>query len=74
MSDISTAIEYLKKNGIDAFEASGVLTIPVSSPEEIYDIANTARRIFKEIDYQKSWLIDPYYYSKQNSCNFPVLE
>ena len=64
MTDISAAIARLKKDGIESFEGSGILIIPCTEPEQIYDIANEVRRIFKEIDYQKSWQIDPYYYQK----------
>lgn len=64
MTDISAAIARLKEDGIESFEGSGVLIIPCTEPEQIYDMAIKVRRILKEIDYQKSWLIDPYYYQK----------
>ncbi len=64
MTDISAAIARLKEDGIESFEGSGILIIPCTEPEQIYDMATKARRIFKEIDYQKSWQIDPYYYQK----------
>ena len=65
MTDIGKAIKHLKENGVEAFEDNGILVIPCSSPEEIYDLAGKARRLFKEIDYQKSWQINPYYYEKK---------
>jgi hypothetical protein len=73
MTDIPAAIAELEKYGIEAFELSNILVIPCGSPEEIYMLANKVRRIFKGIDYQKSWQIDPYYYVKhdgfdQESC------
>jgi len=73
MTDIPTAIAELEKYGIESFELSNILVIPCGSPEEIYMLANKVRRIFKGIDYQKSWQIDPYYYVKhdgfdQESC------
>lgn len=64
MTDISVAIARLKEDGIESFEGSGILIIPCTEPEQIYDMVNKVRRIFKEIDYQKSWQIDPYYYQK----------
>ena len=67
---IEKAIEALKAlYKITAFEDSGILVIPCSSPEEIYDLATKVRSIFKEIGYSKSWRIDPYYYSKRNTLN-----
>ncbi len=64
MTDISVAIARLKEDGIESFEGPGILIIPCTEPEQIYDLVNKVRRIFKEIDYQKSWQIDPYYYQK----------
>ncbi len=64
MNDISVAIARLKEDGIESFEGSGILIIPCTEPEQIYDMVNKVRRIFKEIDYQKSWQVDPYYYQK----------
>lgn len=61
---ISDAVLELKARGIESFEGSGILIIPCSSPEEIYDMAGKVRRIFKEIGYEKSWQIDPYYLDK----------
>lgn len=61
MNNVDDAIIYLKENGIDAFEVDRILTIPVSKPEEIYDMASRVRRLFKEIGFEKSWRIDPYY-------------
>ena len=61
MISIDEAIKCLKERGIEAFELSGVLTVPCESPDDIYDMAEKLRRIFKEIGYEKSWRIDPYY-------------
>lgn len=61
MIDIDEAVNILKERGIEAFELSGVLTVPCSSPDDIYNTAEKLRRIFKEIGYDKSWRIDPYY-------------
>ena len=54
MTDISAAITRLKEDGIESFEGSGILIIPCNDPEAIYDLATKARRIFKEIGYEKS--------------------
>lgn len=60
---VDKAIEALKAlYKISAFEDSGILVIPCSSHEEIFDIANKVRSLFKEIGYEKSWRIDPYFY------------
>lgn len=67
MTDIGKAIEYLKENGIESFEGAGILVIPASNPEEIYDMASKVRRLFKEIGYEKSWQIDPYYIQRHKS-------
>ena len=67
MSDISAAIDALDKVGIKAFELSSILVIPVDSPSDIYDMVNKARRVFKETGYEKSWQVDPYYYSKRET-------
>lgn len=64
MTDISVAIARLKEDGIESFEGSGILIVPCNSPEEIIDLVGRVKRIFKEIDYQKSWQVDPYYYQK----------
>lgn len=67
MIGIDEAVNILKERGIEAFEISGVLTVPCSSPEEIYKTAEKLRRIFKEIGFEKSWRIDPYYLEKRKS-------
>ena len=61
MINIDEAVKCLKERGIEAFELGGVLTVPCSSPDDIYDTAEKLRRIFKEIGFDKSWRIDPYY-------------
>lgn len=65
--DIIEGVRILKENGVESFEGSGILVIPCSSPEEIYDLANKVRRIFKECGYNKSWQIDPYYYDRRET-------
>lgn len=67
MTDILKAIDALKEVGIEAFEGHGILVIPASSPEDIYPMAEKARRVFKEMGYEKSWRIDPYYFDKLSS-------
>lgn len=65
--DIQEGVRILEENGIESFEGSGILVIPCSSPDEIYDLANKVRRIFKECGYNKSWQIDPYYFDRRQS-------
>ena len=67
MTDIGKAIEALKEHNIESFDGHGILVIPASSPEDIYPMAEKARRIFKEIGFEKSWRVDPYYYDKKIS-------
>ena len=64
---MNKAIESLKSLGIEAFELDGILVIPCSKPEDIYETANKARRVFKECGYEKSWRVDPYFYSRQDT-------
>ncbi len=59
---IEKAIIFLKEKGIEAFELSGVLVIPVSSPNELDTIAKNIKRYLNECGYDKSWMLDPYYY------------
>lgn len=59
---IEKAIIFLKEKGIEAFELSGVLVIPVSSPENLYSLAKQIKRYLVECGYEKSWMLDPYYY------------
>ena len=66
MTDIGIAIKALKDAGIEGFESSGILVIPCSSPEEILNMASKARRIFKEIGFEKSWQIDPYFVERHS--------
>ena len=47
------AIDYLKENGIEAFEGSGILVIPCSSPEDIYDLVGKVKNLLKDIGYEK---------------------
>ncbi len=65
--DISDAVKKLQEHGVEAFEGNGILVIPCSCPEEIFDLANNVRRIFKEVGYNKSWQINPYYYDKNQT-------
>lgn len=67
MTDISTAIKALKESNIEAIEINNMLVIPVTDPKEIYPTVDKVTRIFKEIDFRKSWLIDPYYDSRHDS-------
>ena len=74
MSDIQVAIDYLRDKGIEAFEGSGILIIPCTDPDEIFDLACKARRYFKDIDFNKSWQVDPYYWEKKRPIHDAVIE
>ena len=74
MTDVDKAIAYLKEYQIDSFECSGILVIPCTSPNEIYDMATRVRRYFKEIGFDKSWQIDPYFYDKHNSLTADMFD
>lgn len=63
------AIKYLKENGIEAFEGSGILIIPCTSPEEIYNLVYRVKTLLKDVGYEKSWQIDPYYYERNRLDN-----
>lgn len=64
MTDILAAITRLDEEGIESFPGNGILVIPCDSPDDIYPLANKIRRIFKEIGFEKSWQIDPYYHQR----------
>ena len=67
------AIKYLKENGIEAIEGSGILIIPCSKAEEIYDLVSKVKNLFKDVGYEKSWQIDPYYYERKRHDNGNVV-
>ena len=73
MSDILAAMTRLNEDGIESFEKSGILIIPCTNPDDIFDLATRARRIFKEIRYEKSWQVDPYYYQKKRYSDGSVV-
>ena len=64
---IDQAIIFLKEHGIEAFELSGILVVPVSSPEDIEPMVSKLKGLLKEIGYNKSWAVDPDYYAKHKS-------
>lgn len=70
---MSEAVKYLKENGIDAFEGAGILVIPCSSAEEIYDLVSKVKNLLKDIGYEKSWQIDPYYYERKRHDSGAVI-
>lgn len=65
MTDISAAIARLKEDGIESFEGSGILIVPCSSADDIFNTVAKVKRILKEIDYHKSWQVDPYFYQRK---------
>lgn len=62
MTDIKLAVGHLKKQGIEAVEGAGILVIPASSPLEVMDLVGVVKRHLNDIGYDKSWIIDPYFY------------
>lgn len=68
------AIAALKERGIDAFELMGILTIPVDSPKDIEPTVNKLSTLFKEIGFNKSWRVDPYYYEHHSSLTAEMFE
>ena len=64
MTDILAAVDELKKHNVEAFEGRGMLVIPCNSPAEVLDVVTKAKSILKGIDYQKTWIVDPYYFEK----------
>ena len=73
MTDIQVTIEYLRGKGIESFEGPGILIIPCDNPEEIYDLATRCKRYFKEIGFEKSWQVDPYYYQRKRHSDGTVV-
>ena len=65
MTDIKLAADYLKKQGIEAVEGASILVIPASSPLEVVDLVGVVKRHLNDIGYDKSWIIDPYYYESK---------
>lgn len=70
---IDKAIIFLKEHGIEAFENAGILVVPVSTPEEIYEKVSVIKNLLKEVGYEKSWQIDPYYYQRKRHENGQVV-
>ena len=72
MTDIRLAVDYLKKQGIEAVEGSRILVVPYSSPSEVLDLVGVVKRYLNDIGYDKSWLIDPYYYDIKMKGDFDL--
>ena len=72
---IEEAIDFLKEAGFkDAFELSGILVIPVSSPLELADKASEVGKILYEAGYNKSWMLNPYHHEERNEENYEYTE
>ena len=74
MATIEEAIEYLKQRGITAHDCSNILTVPCSSPEEICNIVSKLKSLLKEVGYQKSWSVDPYYIQRHESLTSQMFD
>lgn len=71
MSNINKAIEHLKENDIDAVEVGGILVIPYDyihdDPDKFCDVITQIKGLLRDVDYDKSWQIDPYYYERKRN-------
>lgn len=64
---IEKAIIFLKKHGIESFEqAGGILVIPATSTDDMLEKVPVIKSLLKECGFNKSWLIDPYYYERHS--------
>lgn len=61
---MTKAIAYLNSKGIASFEHAGVLVIPVSAPTDIDTTVRNVKRYLKEVGYDKSWMVSPYFYER----------
>ncbi len=62
---MENAIQYLKENGIEAFELMGILVIPTDSPETLDIFVSKVKKLLQACGYEKSWRVDPYYYERE---------
>lgn len=72
MTDIRLAVKHLKMQGIEAVEGSGILVVPCSSPSEVLDLVSIVKRHLNDVGYDKSWIIDPYYYEPKMKGDFDL--
>jgi hypothetical protein len=78
MTDMDKAVAELKKEGLDAIEVGGILVIPFDyvhecTEDEFYKLISKIKYIFKEIGFDKSWQIDPYYYERKRHADGTVI-
>lgn len=62
---MENAIQYLKENGVEAFEQKGILVIPTDSPEVLDAFVRKVRKLLQDCGYEKSWSISTYYYERE---------
>ena len=69
MTNILAAIIHLKVHGIEAVDGGGILVVPYDYisefPDEFTQFVSRVKHLLNEINYDKSWQIDPYYYTKK---------
>ena len=70
-------IEHLKENGYDAVEVGGVLVIPYDyihdDADKFCDAITQIKGLLRDVDYDKSWQIDPYYYDRKRNEDGSVI-
>lgn len=70
---VDDAVLHLKERDIDAVDGGNILVIPFNyienglTAEEIVKFVGKMKSILKEIGYEKSWQIDPYYYDRKKT-------
>lgn len=75
---MNEAIKRLKSEGLEAIEVGGILVIPFDyvhecTDDEFYKLISKVKSIFKEIGFEKSWQIDPYYYERKRHADGSVV-
>lgn len=65
MISINGVISYLSEHGVKSHENSGILVVPVASPDEIEKMVSKVKGLLKECGYDKSWAVNPYCYESQ---------
>ena len=65
MDKMEIAIKRLKEANFQAFEQAGILVIPCEGPEVLEETVSYVKSILKEIGYDKSWRVDPYFFDEK---------
>lgn len=77
MSDINKVIDHLKENDIDAVEVGSALVIPYDyihdDADKFCGMVSKIKGLLRDVDYDKSWQIDPYYYDRKRNEDGSVI-